>query len=329
MTVTIKNVAIEAGVSVGTVSHVLNHPDRVLPSTRDAVNDAIEKLGYIPSEAGQRLRIGTSQFVGVVVLDIANPFFGQSVASIEDALSSRGYYPMIFSSRGDANRELSILRILASQQVAGTILTPSDSSLNNLTKMNNFNGKFVFMDHPPISPKISTVSSDDVAGAKLAIQYLIHNGHQKIGFINGPKSVRQARDRRKGCDLAYSKIIEINALSFGVNSGAQATHELLKIHPQVTAIFCASDQLAIGTIRAIREHGLRIPNDISVIGYDDIDLSADLTPPLTTIRQPMEQIGTTSVELLFTNKQDIRHVVYEPTLIERASVKSYASLHRD
>ncbi|MDP9833538.1 LacI family DNA-binding transcriptional regulator [Gleimia europaea] len=324
MNVTIKAVAKAAGVSVGTVSHVLNHPDRVARDKRLRVERAVKELGYIPSEAGQRLRKGSSQFVGVLVLDIANPFFAQASESIEEALAERGYYPMILSYRGDAERELAIMRMLASQQVHGLIVTPSDYTVANLEKLAVFRGKVVFMDSPPIEEEVPTVSSDDVSGARKAIAYLSRMGHRNLGFINGPNHIRQARDRREGVRqelrVGNISVTEVNARTFGVKSGHEALKDLLKKNPNISAVFCASDQLAIGAIRALREIGRKVPEDISIVGYDDIDIATDLTPALSTIRQPMEQIGRTSVDLLFEDHEQARHVVYSPTLIKRDSV---------
>lgn len=144
-----------------------------------------------------------------------------------------------------------------------------------------------------------------------------------IGFVNGPKEIRQARSRRLGVAQAALEagiaLEEANGDDFGVKSGYAAMRLLLGRRRNLTAVFCASDQLAIGAMRALREEGLRIPEDISILGYDDIGIAGDLTPALSTIRQPMEKIGSTSVDLLFESGDETRHVVYAPTLVERAS----------
>lgn len=324
--VTISAVAKAAGVSVGTVSHVLNHPDRVLPATRENVERAIADLGYIPSEAGKRLRRGESRLVGVLILDFTNPFFAQAISGIELALQERDFLPMIMSSGGDSAKELRLIKQLAGLRVHGLIITPTDSTLDNLEEVNSFRGRVVFMDHPPAPGCPATVSSDDVTGARYAINHLVELGHQQIGFINGPERIRQSRDRRRGVQGVAKEspdiqIYERQAKGFKVSDGVYATEILLREAPQITGLFCASDQLAIGALRAISEAGFKVPEDISLVGYDDIDIAANLAPALTTIRQPMHLIGRKSVDLLFEPAANDKHIVYKPELILRASTR--------
>ncbi|WP_122820706.1 LacI family DNA-binding transcriptional regulator [Varibaculum vaginae] len=321
----IKDVAKTAQVSVGTASNVLNHPHLVSTSTRKRVEEAISQLGFVPSDAGRRLRAGNSRLVGLIVLDIANPFFTQSARGIENRLALDNCYPMICSSDGDANKERKLIQQLASQQVRGVIMTPSDKAMENIRLLQRRKIPVVFMDYPSASAEISTVSVDDETGAATAITYLLSLGHRQVGFINGPKNIRQARARHRGVIEARNKvatkvdIFEIVADHFDATSGAHAARELIRNHPDITAVFCASDQLAIGAMRTIRQLRLAIPNDISVVGFDDIAVASELITPLTTIRQPMNELGNTAANLLLSDTDKPRHISFVPKLIVRES----------
>lgn len=321
----IKDVAKTAQVSVGTASNVLNHPHLVSASTRKRVEEAISQLGFVPSDAGRRLRAGNSRLVGLIVLDIANPFFTQSARGIENRLASDNCYPMICSSDGDANKERKLIQQLASQQVRGVIMVPSDKAMENVRLLQRRKIPVVFMDYPSASAEISSVSVDDETGAATAITYLLGLGHRQVGFINGPKNIRQARARHRGVIEARNKvatkvdIFEILADHFDATSGAHAARELIRNHPDITAVFCASDQLAIGAMRTIRQLHLSIPNDISVVGFDDIAVASELITPLTTIRQPMNELGNAAANLLLSNTDEPRHISFVPKLIVRES----------
>ncbi|WP_311588263.1 LacI family DNA-binding transcriptional regulator [Varibaculum massiliense] len=321
----IKDVAKTAQVSVGTASNVLNHPHLVSASTRKRVEEAISQLGFVPSDAGRRLRAGNSRLVGLIVLDIANPFFTQSARGIENRLASDNCYPMICSSDGDANKERKLIQQLASQQVRGVIMVPSDKAMENVRLLQRRKIPVVFMDYPSASAEISSVSVDDETGAATAITYLLGLGHRQVGFINGPKNIRQARARHRGVIEARNKvatkvdIFEILADHFDATSGAHAARELIRNHPDITAVFCASDQLAIGAMRTIRQLHLSIPNDISVVGFDDIAVASELITPLTTIRQPMNELGNAAANLLLSDTDEPRHISFVPKLIVRES----------
>lgn len=321
----IKDVAKTAQVSVGTASNVLNHPHLVSASTRKRVEEAISQLGFVPSDAGRRLRAGNSRLVGLIVLDIANPFFTQSARGIENRLASDNCYPMICSSDGDANKERKLIQQLASQQVRGVIMVPSDKAMENVRLLQRRKIPVVFMDYPSASAEISSVSVDDETGAATAITHLLGLGHRQVGFINGPKNIRQARARHRGVIEARNKvatkvdIFEILADHFDATSGAHAARELIRNHPDITAVFCASDQLAIGAMRTIRQLHLSIPNDISVVGFDDIAVASELITPLTTIRQPMNELGNAAANLLLSDTDEPRHISFVPKLIVRES----------
>ena len=327
----VRDVAEKAGVSVGTVSHVLNHPERVAPATLRHVRTAIDELGFVRSETARRLRHGGSSLVGVLVHDISNPFFTEAARGIEDRLREDDRVPMLGSTDSDPDRERELMGLLAGLDVRGVIVTPSTSTLDNLEVLSGRGIRVVLMDHPPISAELPTVSGDDVAGARAAVAHLIELGHRRIGFVNGPLSVRQSVDRRDGVLAALSEagldpaevLREVEAASGGqgytADAGAVGAAELLRADPPPSALFCANDQLAIGAMREIRRRGLAIPDDVAIVGYDDVDIASELITPLTSVHVPMRDIGRAAADLLLADGSEARHVSFAPELVVRAS----------
>lgn len=327
----VRDVAERAGVSVGTVSHVLNHPERVAGPTLDRVRAAIDELGFVRSETARRLRHGGSSLVGVLVHDISNPFFTEAARGIEDRLREDDRVPMLGSTDSDPDRERELMGLLAGLDVRGVIVTPSTSTLDNLEVLAGRGIRVVLMDHPPISAELPTVSGDDVAGARAAVAHLIGLGHRRIGFVNGPLSVRQSVDRRDGVLAALSDagldpaeaLREIEAISGGhgytADAGAAGAASLLRASAPPTALFCANDQLAIGAMREIRRRGLSIPGDVAIVGYDDVTIASELITPLTSVHVPMRDIGRAAADLLLADAPETRHVAFAPELVVRAS----------
>ena len=327
----VRDVAERAGVSVGTVSHALNHPERVADSTLERVRAAIDELGFVRSETARRLRHGGSSLVGVLVHDISNPFFTEAARGIEDRLREDNRVPMLGSTDSDPDRERELMSLLAGLDVRGVIVTPSTSTLDNLAVLAGRGIRIVLMDHPPISEELPTVSGDDVAGARAAVAHLVELGHRRIGFVNGPLSVRQSIDRRDGVLAALSEagldpaevLREVEAASGGqgytADAGAVGAAELLRADPPPSALFCANDQLAIGAMREIRRRGLTIPDDVAIVGYDDVDIASELITPLTSVHVPMRDIGRAAADLLLADGSEARHVSFAPELVVRAS----------
>ena len=331
----VRDVAERAGVSVGTVSHALNHPERVAGSTLDRVHAAIGELGFVRSETARHLRRGGSPLVGVLVHDISNPFFTEAARGIEDRLREDGRVPMLGSTDSDPDRERELMSMLAGLDVRGVIVTPTMSTLDNLAVLAGRGIRGVLMDHPPISAELSTVSGDDVAGARAAITHLVEIGHRRIGFINGPLSVRQSVDRRDGVLTALADaglepaavLMEVEAVSDGrsytADAGAAGAAALLDGAGALTALFCANDQLAIGAIREVRRRGLEIPGDVAIVGYDDVAVASELITPLTSVHVPMRDIGRAAADLLLDEGSEVRHVTFAPGLVVRASTTGW------
>lgn len=333
----VRDVAALAEVSVGTVSHVLNHPDKVAQATRERVETAIKELGFVRSETARRLRHGGSSLVGVLIHDISNPFFTEAARGIEDRLRQDGRVPMVGSTDSDPDRERELMSMLAGLDVCGVIVTPSAFTLDNLAVLAGRGIRVVLMDHPAISDELSTVAGDDVAGAKVAVRHLLDLGHRRIGFVNGPLSVRQSVDRRRGVLQALSEagedpdkvLVEVEAVhegaSYCADAGAVGAARLLDDPEPLTALFCANDQMAIGAMRVIRDRGLRIPQDVAIVGYDDVAIASELITPLTSVHQPMREIGRAAADLLLSDGSAIQHITFAPELVVRQSTQAPTS----
>ncbi|MEE6294490.1 LacI family DNA-binding transcriptional regulator [Georgenia wangjunii] len=325
---TIADVARRAAVSVGTVSNVLNRPDRVAPATLSRVRAAIEELDFVRNASARQLREGRVRAVGAVVLDIANPFFTEMSRGIEDRLSRDDYTLMLCSSDEDPGREARYLQLFAEQGVEGILVTPSRRTLDNLARIRKRGTDVVLLDHMSPLDDLASVAVDDVAGGRLAVDHLLTHGHRRIGFLNGPLSIRQCVDRRDGVVAGLlaagldpeEHLVEVGMDSLNANSGAKAMDDLLSAPgPRPTATFCVNDLTALGAMRRLRQLSISVPDQMAVVGYDDVQFAAELTTPLTSVRQPMHEIGWTAADLLLNKGDGAPHVVFQPTLVVRGS----------
>ncbi|MFV0252827.1 MAG: LacI family DNA-binding transcriptional regulator [Beutenbergiaceae bacterium] len=325
----VSDVARLAGVSVGTVSNVLNQPDRVAPATRERVQAAITELGFLPNASARQLRSGQISTIGTVVLDVANPFFTEMARGIEDRLSSDDLTLMLASSDENPQREARYLRLFAEHGVRGVLATPSQGSIDGLLALRDLGIPVVLLDTVSPVPELSSVAVDDVRGAALAIDHLLDLGHRHIAFVNGPLTLRQCADRREGVLRALTTrgldpaqaLTQVAVENLNTDAADAAVAALLATGRQrPTAIFCANDLTALGALRALREAQLRVPDQMAVVGYDDVSFAAMLTTPLTSVRQPTHAIGWTAADILLRNGLDgSEHVVFEPELIIRGS----------
>lgn len=320
----IGDVARRAGVSVGTVSNVLNRPQIVTEETRRVVLDAIRALGFVPNASARQLRDGASRAAGVLVLDIANPFFMEMARGIEDRLMADGLTMVLSSSDADPDRERRILEQFAQQRLRGVLLTPSRRTVENLGVLTGQGTPVVFLDHRPLGQDFDAVVTDNAAGAKAAVQHLLGHGHEHIGFINGPLTLQQCRERRTGARRAIrstggtAKLIELEIDELNAAGGEAGMSQLLQAHAEVTAVFCVNDMVALGALRYAREHAVAVPRRVSVIGYDDVTFAGELAVPLTSVRQPTYRLGWQAADLLLTSGGP-RQIVFRPELVTRAS----------
>ncbi|MBO0679357.1 LacI family DNA-binding transcriptional regulator [Mycolicibacterium sp. S2-37] len=327
-----RDVAAAASVSVGTVSNVLNAPHKVAPATVARVHAAIEELGFVRNDAARQLRARRSRCVALLVLDVGNPFFTDIARAAEDRAAQDNLIVLLGTSDDVPSRERAYIDAFDEQRVYGLLVTPIGDDLARLTTMRARGTPVVLVDRDGTGTPFDSVAVDDVAGAELAVRHLCDSGRRRIAFVAGPTELRQVRDRLRGARQAIAavpgatlEVIESPALT--VLEG-RAVGEQLRDRPpgrRPDGVFCANDLLAIGILQALAlTRRLRVPEDIALVGYDDIDFARSAVVPLTSVRQPASAIGSTAIELLLaaaTEGLDHRteHVVFQPQLIERDS----------
>jgi LacI family transcriptional regulator len=329
----IKDVARQAGVSVGTVSNVLNRPDRVSTATRDRVLQTIGELGFVRNEPARQLKAGASRTIAYVVIDAGNPFFTDVASGIEDVAEAAGLGLYICNARDDAEREARYLDLLGEQRVHGVLLTPVSSDSGHLRRLARRGIPLVLVDQNGEGSGFSSVTVDDVLGGELAVTHLLEQGHTRIAFIGGPLSIPQIRERLEGARRALAlrgdpdatlTVLETAALN--VPEGRLAGARLLGIPAarRPAAAFCANDLLALGLLQELTQHGVQVPGDIAIVGYDDIVYAGAAAVPLSSVRQPRHLLGRTAAELLLaqvpgSDDHVPRQVSFDPELVVRAS----------
>lgn len=323
-----KAVAALAGVAVGTVSNVLNRPEKVAPATRERVQLVMDHLGFVPNRGAAALRSGRSRMIGLLVPDFTNPFFMDLARGAVDAADARGFVVTLCNSDGQPSREQRYLDVLQEQRVAGVLITPVGRPPAALHTFRARGTEVVLLDIRSPTDAFCSVSVDDVHGGFLATQHLIDGGARAIALVNGPRSQRQCADRRRGVRAAVKyagdvEVIEFDLDTMSIAAGAKVVSSLLEI-PRLDAIFCTNDLLAVGVYRGLTTHGVRVPDDVSLMGYDDIDIAGEMPTPLTSIKQPTYQLGRTAADRLLEEITDgaaHRHhrEKFTPLLVERQS----------
>jgi LacI family transcriptional regulator len=328
----IREVAKRAGVSLGTVSNVLNRPDIVAEETRRRVQQAIEEIGFVRNGSARQLRAGNSQYIGLVMLDVANPFFTEVARGVEDTANKSGYVVILCNSDDSVEKESHYLQVLEEQRARGVLITPVQSHASYLQRFRRRGIAVVLLDRPSRIRDLCSVAVDDVRGGELATDHLLGQGHRSIGFVHGPLSIRQCADRRRGVLRAVRSagldpdqvIIDITTPAQNSNEGGESLSRLLRGRIKPTAVFCANDLLALGLMRALIKNGISIPGELALVGYDDVEFASVLSTPLTSIRQPKYELGRKAAELLideanYPTSHRHQHIVYQPELIVRES----------
>jgi LacI family transcriptional regulator len=322
--VTIKEVAKDAGVSVGTVSRVLAKTAEVKQPLRERVNRSIIKLKYKPNLAARALRANHVNVIGLMVPDITNPFFAQVANLLESEASKRGYALILASSHGDVNHEVQQLSALLDHSPKGIILIPTSDAIKiNFPK----NVRISIMDRP--LPEMNAITLDQRNSSALAADHLVELGHRKIAYIAGPHDIQTSIEREAGF---FNRIAELQSQNdhielkifrgqFDYASGEAITRKILSLErpERPTAIAAASDQQAIGAIRAATDMGVSVPGEVSVIGFDDIVLADLLVPRLTTIRQPVYNMVLEALDQILGIDESMCNRRYMGELIVRHS----------
>ncbi|MGW4489717.1 LacI family DNA-binding transcriptional regulator [Amycolatopsis sp. NPDC004368] len=327
-----KDVAAAAGVSLGTVSNVLNRPERVSPKTRARVEAAMTALGFVRNESARQLRAGHSRVLAYVMLDGRNPFFTDVAAGMEDAAAEDDLSLFVCNSANLAEREAAYLSRLEQQRVQGVLITPVDPDSPALAELVRRGTPVVVVDRTRPGADHCSVAVDDVRGGEIAVRHLLDQGHDRIAFVGGPHTLGQVRDRREGALRALAEaglgpehLVDLTTPQLTVEDGSNAGQRLagLPAATRPTAAFCANDLLALGLLRSCAALRIAVPDDLAIVGYDDIDFAAAATVPLTSVRQPRHRLGRTAAELLIQETADPGHVhqqvTYLPELVVRAS----------
>ena len=301
-TTTIRDVAERAGVSTVTVSRVISGTTRVKPATRAGVMAAVAALGYRPSGVARSLKLRSTRTIGLVVTDIANPYFPKIVRAVEDAAFERGHTVLLCDGADDPLREEAYLDLLIERRVDGIVIASSGLEERFREWLVRRPVPVVLVNCTARGAALPAILSDNRAGGRLAADHVLALGHRRIGHISAPSRNAAAGERLAGIRDAIHAVPDAElAVVDGdgtVEGGEGATRQLLEMLPGPTAILCYNDLTAIGAVRALRDQGRRVPADVSVVGYDDIPLSAWLEPALTTVAQDTSEMGRWAVERL-------------------------------
>jgi LacI family transcriptional regulator len=332
---TIKDVAAKAGVSTTTVSHVINDTRFVSNILRNRVLEAIQDVGYYPNRLARGLRRGDTATIGLMIPDNSNPFFAEIARIIEDIGFANGYSVILCNSAGDLGRESAYIDMLLSKQVDGVIFIAAHSEPNNLMKLRQSKTPVVLVDRdiPLFFGDVVLVNNEQ--GGYIATKYLLELGHTKIACLAGPSTVTPSADRIKGYMRALNEAgIETRedyllTGDFEYQSGENAMDKLTSLSDSPSAVFVCNDMMAIGMMRRAKFHNLRIPEDISIIGYDNIQFSAAVSPALTTIAQPVKELSSAAITRLISkiqsevDNQEGTRIVLDTQLIIRDSCIPY------
>jgi LacI family transcriptional regulator len=328
MSVNVRDVAKAAKVSVGTVSNVLNRPAVVAPNTLSRVQQTIKELGFVPNGFARQLRSGVSRTLGLVVPDVGNPFFTEVARGVEDAARKRDYAVFLCNSDESLEKEDRYINVLIEQHVRGVLITPADIKADRIDALRARGICVTLLDREVKGDNQCSVSVDDVHGGQIAIEYLVSLGHQRIAWVSGPTNIPQVADRgagvAKAARIASVEIEHIKVPLMNTANGEEAAHKLLSLDSLPTAVFCANDLLALGVMRELLNQGIRIPDQIAILGYDDIQFAPSAAVPLSSISQPAYQIGVTAADLILSEcESDVNHehqqIKFQPRLVERAS----------
>jgi DNA-binding LacI/PurR family transcriptional regulator len=299
---TIRDVARRAGVSTATVSRALSGLGTVRPETRDTVVAAAAVLGYRPSGIARSLKLRSTRTLGLLVTDVANPYFPEIVRAVEDAALARGHTLLLCTGAEDAGREAMYLELLAERRVDGIIIASSGLQQRHREWLSHARVPVVLVNCTSSGPALPAILSDNRAGGRLATEHLLGLGHLRLGHVSAPRRYAAAGERLAGIEDAVAAVpaaeLAVVEGDSRVEGAEAATHELLDRHPDTTGILCYNDLSAIGALRALRARGLQVPGDVSVVGYDDIAAAGWVEPPLTTVTQQTATMGRWAVERL-------------------------------
>jgi LacI family transcriptional regulator len=337
--ITIKEVAAEAGVSTATVSRVLAGPNGVKDEVRDRVSRAVAKLDYHPNQLARGLRLGHRKVIGVIIPDLQNPFFTGVVHGVEAALFSAGYTLQIGHSDGLAEREQEQLRLLRGEGVAGLVFMPGDRPGANYESIRTWEIPVVAIDRSPGGLDVDLVCSNNREGMRQAVHHLLSLGYKEIALLNGPEGINVTQERLGGyqdalrsAGAAVRESLIIHS-DFRQQGGYVAMARFLDMAKPPRALVVANNLMTLGALQAIHERGIRIPEQLAVVCFDDMPWATSLRPPLTAVAQPVEELGRIGAQVLLERLKDpkrlVRQVVLPTRLMVRASCGAGAAFQAE
>jgi LacI family transcriptional regulator len=334
----IRDVAALARVSVGTASNVLNRPELVAAETRSRVESAITALNFVRNESARDLRGMNSRTIGLIVLDVSNPFFTDVARGVEEAATAAGLAVFLCNSDQSAGRESRYLDLLEERRVQGILITPVKGVTERLRNIRARGTSVVLLDRWSSTQNFCSVSVADVTGGELAAAHLVEQGHRRIAFVGGPLDITQVHDRLEGARRAVTDaglpegalvVLETPQLNVACGRAAGADIAGITASRRPTAALCANDLLALGLLQEMTRRRVDVPRSLAIVGYDDIDFAAASAVPLSSVRQPREQLGRAAAALLIEEAVgDPRHahrqLIFEPELVIRESSRYVA-----
>jgi LacI family transcriptional regulator len=328
--VTIREVAVAADVAVGTVSHYLNHPDRVSDAKAQRIRRAIDDLGFVRSNAGRQLRLGVSSTIAYLTPDVSNPYFAEIAEAIEDRATERGVAMFIANAHRDPAREQEYLDLFEQYQFRGLLVASHETIEDRLVQLRRRGTPAVLLGYNA-SPDQPSISIDDIAGGRLAAEHLLEVGCERICYVGGPLGLKQIADRLSGASdmvrRSANATLEVIDHADRTLAGGQAIgEELLRRDPRFRpdGIFAVNDLMALGIMHALVQGGVSVPDDIAIVGYDDIAFAQSSLIPLTSIHSSHREFGITAVDLLFEVVEGTvgeRRRIVTPELVARRSTE--------
>jgi DNA-binding LacI/PurR family transcriptional regulator len=331
--ITIKDVAKVTGISKSTISRVVNNFNNVNNETRLKVLKAIDDLGYQTNYFARGLRKNKSDMIGIIIGNVLNPFYSTISKAVEETASKYGYNVVLCNSGSEPEKELKYLKILQEEQVDGIIFSPSGQNKKIINKLLHEQNKIVVIDRKIEGIECDSVTIDNIKSSYEAVSFLINQGFKRIGIICVPLAIRTGKERLDG----YIKALKENKIDIdeelikkgdlSMNSGIEFTGELLKLENPPQAIFVCNLDMTTGALQKLKKENYKIPQDISLLGFDDAEWTPLLEPPLTTVSQPVYSIGSMATELLIkringdTINEGVINMIHNTTIILRKSVK--------
>ncbi|MEO6972888.1 MAG: LacI family DNA-binding transcriptional regulator [Rhodoferax sp.] len=334
---TIKDVALRAGVSVTTVSHVVNGTRHVSAASRERVEQAIRALAYVPSAVARSLKSNTTRTLGMLIPNSSNPYFAEIVRVVEDRCFGAGYTLILCNTDDEPRRQGIYLKVLAERRIDGLVVVSTGDDDSLPTMLARLNIPIVLLDREIPEQACDLVETAHMQGGLLGTRHLVSLGHQRIACIGGPAGLVPSEQRIAGWRMGLAEAgLDVDADKllwhggFTSQGGYEALHAILRTQPLPTAVFVCNDLMAIGALRAAHESAMQVPGALSIVGFDDIELSGFTSPPLTTVAQPKQRMGALAVDMLLERiegrRSDTRKVVLQPELRVRASTGRHTSV---